>query len=194
MAEKTPSNDLEYSRQLQEKFELYLLALIFTLLGLAVQTAKFGTNTFGDILELLGWLFLLASGLVGLSRLEWLPVAYKTNANLKNLEAEHNHLKEAAAAGVQDYPVLDQAEPAHIDALIEDRSGAIKTVQGRLNELERTILRKYSIHKWLFVVGLTLLIGARGYPPVHAILKQQLTVHSSGQPTAAPSSADEFRR
>ena len=41
MIEPSTTGGLDYSRQLQEKFELYLLALIFTLLGLAVQTAKF---------------------------------------------------------------------------------------------------------------------------------------------------------
>ena len=59
-------DNIEYSRQLQEKFELYLLALTFTLLGLAVQTAKFGSFRMADALEILGWIALAISGLSGL--------------------------------------------------------------------------------------------------------------------------------
>jgi hypothetical protein len=43
-----PKKDLEYSRQLQKKLACYLLALVFMLLGLAVQTAKFGSNPIVD--------------------------------------------------------------------------------------------------------------------------------------------------
>lgn len=93
-----PQKDLEYSRQLQEKFEFYVLALIFTLLGLAVQTAKFGSYPIADRFELLGWLSLLLSGTVGLSRIEWLPVAYKKNCSL----TDHKSELAAIVAGVNE--------------------------------------------------------------------------------------------
>ncbi len=73
MSEAPGRNTREYARQLQEKFELYLLGLIFTLLALAVQTAKFGAAPCADGLEVAGWVSLLISGLVGLSRMEGVP-------------------------------------------------------------------------------------------------------------------------
>ena|ERR1017187_3553235 len=68
-------NDREYGMQLQEKFELYLLGLIFTVLALAVQTAKFDNiNIIAAYFELVSWVALLISGLVGLWRMELIPV------------------------------------------------------------------------------------------------------------------------
>ncbi|PCE27520.1 hypothetical protein BWP39_03180 [Paraburkholderia acidicola] len=162
-------SDIEYSRQLQEKFELYLLALTFTILGLAIQTAKFGTTHLSDLLEVCGWFALLASGLTGLSRLEWLPVTYKTASQLSDLKSEHGQFMEAAEQGYQALPASDQATPLDIHELIADRANAIQKVDVRVKQLERSILRKYSVHKWSFVLGLALLIGARGFPPVAAV-------------------------
>ena len=39
------------AQQTQEKFEFYLLSLVFTLLGLAVQSASFGTYLTKDGLQ-----------------------------------------------------------------------------------------------------------------------------------------------
>lgn len=194
MSDQSAKSDLEYSRQLQEKFELYLLALIFTLVGLAVQTAKFGASQTADILEFLGWVLLLISGLVGLSRFEWLPVAYKTNSHLVDLNNEHRQLMAASKQGHTEIAVLDQAEPANIETIIDDRAQAIQKVEVRVKGLEKSILRKYSVHKWLFVLGLALLIGARGYPPLVTMIDQHLATPSSGPAKAALSPAAEVKR
>lgn len=92
MSGKIQSDDLDYSRQLQGKFEFYLLTLVFTILGLAIQTADFGASKIADILELLAWISLLASGLAGILRLEWLPVIYKAHSNMIRAENEHGRL------------------------------------------------------------------------------------------------------
>ena len=62
---------------IQEKYELYLVSLTFTLLALSVQSASFGTHPIGDAFELLGWLLLLISGITGLLRLEQVPVVLR---------------------------------------------------------------------------------------------------------------------
>src|ERR1700675_3517520 len=66
-----------------EKFELYTISLVFTLLALSVQTAKFGDSYIADSSELLGWVTLLISGIFGLWRMELKPMA------LSNLERKH---------------------------------------------------------------------------------------------------------
>ena len=179
-------SDLEYSRQLQEKFELYLLALIFTLLGLAVQTAKFGAHQPADALELLGWTCLLISGFVGLSRIEWLPVIYQTNSRLSELKEEHARLVEAAENGVTALPVLDQPGLGDIREIIADRSRALVKTESRVKKLEKLTRRKYGVHKWLFVLGLALVVSARGYGPASGILSSTLTFR--GQSLAPQSS------
>jgi len=57
-----------------------------------------------------------------------------------------------------------------IQSLIADRSKAIQRTEVRIKEIEKSILRKYGIHKSLFAFGLTLLVLARGYPPLAAIV------------------------
>lgn len=72
-----PTPNVQHARDIQWKFEIYLLGLVFTLLALAVQTAKLGGGTWPALLEISGWLSLLVSGLSGLSRVEWLPVIHQ---------------------------------------------------------------------------------------------------------------------
>lgn len=62
---------------IQEKFELYLISLIFTLLALSVQTASFGKYPKADVIELLGWVLLLVSGIIGVLRLQLVPVVLR---------------------------------------------------------------------------------------------------------------------
>lgn len=185
MSDKPPSSDVEYARKLQEKFELYLLGLIFTLLALAVQTAKFGADDIADVFEIGGWICLLASGLVGLSRIEWVPVTLQTHSELVKIKNELAQLQDAAAHGVEEVPVLDQAVPANVTALVADRTAAVVRVEARVKSLEAGIRRKYGVHKWSFVLGLVLLIAARSYAPVQALAKKHLTLPSSGPPPAA---------
>ncbi|MCT7310069.1 hypothetical protein N5J06_03875 [Ralstonia sp. CHL-2022] len=159
-------SELEHSRELQEKFELYLLALIFTVLGLAIQTAKFGTYRVADVSEIVGWIALVASGVSGLWRMEWVPVALKTSAQLQGVRKERRELVEHANRGVQRVQIEDEPEPADVHELIAARDGIIQRGQSRLDEIERAIHMKYAIHKWTFVLGLALLIVARSYAPV----------------------------
>lgn len=169
----------EYSRQLQEKFELYLLALVFTVLGLAIQTASFGRYDLADCFELLAWILLLISGIAGLSRLEWVPVAYHTLGTAKDLKNERKNFIELLSSGVDRHPVVDHSEPLHIQELIDDRSVAIVKVEQRIKQLEESILRKYSIHKWCFVVAVAFLVCARGYPVADTLARKHLTTQFS---------------
>ncbi|KWA08771.1 hypothetical protein [Burkholderia territorii] len=163
-------SDLEHSRELQEKFELYLLGLIFTILALAIQTAKFGNSRVPDALEILAWISLGLSGLVGLSRLEWVPVALQNGTKLDGVRQERDRLAAAAEAGVLIVPVVDEPEPVNIHTLIAARDEGIKKAGARLKRIERKIVVKYEIHKWSFVVGLALLMAARAYIPVWTLI------------------------
>lgn len=52
----------EIGQRIQEKFRFYVLGLTFTILALAIQTAKFGISAVADGLELFGWVVLFVSG------------------------------------------------------------------------------------------------------------------------------------
>jgi hypothetical protein len=61
--------NLELAQRYQEKFAFYVIALTFTILGLAIQTASFDENTLSGALEIVAWFLLLISGLAGLYRI-----------------------------------------------------------------------------------------------------------------------------
>jgi len=99
--------NLEIAQKLQERFEFYLIALAFTILGLSIQTASFSRNPVPDMLELSAWCSLLISGLVGLSRLEWIPVAYKAHEEVVEIKGELERLREALRQGHTEVPIID---------------------------------------------------------------------------------------
>lgn len=162
------NDSLEHSRELQEKFELYLLALLFTLLAAAVQTAKFDGGSIANALELLGWLLLLLSGLVGLWRLELAYVAHMAHGKKLNAVARWDAYDEAAQ---------------RTDTLQVKRSDEVLSIRSEMDKLDSTITklteqeqafdislrRRWGFHKWTFVFGLSLLLGSRGLAPAVAL-------------------------
>ncbi len=76
----------EVALRSQEQFESYLLALTFTLLAAAVQTAKSGRVLTGDLLEWFGWFALFFSGLAGLWRFERRAAFYQALSNQQTQE------------------------------------------------------------------------------------------------------------
>lgn len=89
----------EASRESFSKFIFYFTGLAFTLLGLSVQTAAFGTNVYGNVAELVGWLLLLISGLAGLGRLRRLPVVHHTTAQKEQIRATLDRLQDIEIGG-----------------------------------------------------------------------------------------------
>jgi hypothetical protein len=68
------TQEYEIAQKQQDRFEFYLVSLVFTLLALSIQTSGFGESSVADIFELLGWVSLLTSGISGLWRMEFLPL------------------------------------------------------------------------------------------------------------------------
>ena len=56
--------------EFRHRYELYFVTLTFTLLGLAVQTAKSSTSVVIQFIEFGGWFLLFLSGLLGFYILE----------------------------------------------------------------------------------------------------------------------------
>lgn len=168
MAAEQQSHDAKFSQEIQHKYELYLIGLVFTLLGLSIQTAEFGVIIAADIYEILGWASLLASGLFGLWRLEWVPVALTLHADSVNLQYQKKTLEQHQAAGVSTVLVGERQES--ISSVINERAIAIMKLETRIKEIERSVLARYAWHRRLFVVGVVDIIISRAYVPVYEIL------------------------
>jgi hypothetical protein len=145
---------------LVEKLEFYFLGLTFTLLGLSVQTFKPTNFLSADLVEITGWFLLLISGLVGLSRLEWIPVNLGVKGRESYLEDAYRELGKAQESGE---PVIDSKSLQPIN-VTESRTVAAKSLEEikiRGRKLDRKNDIKYSAQKSLFLVGLVALILAR---------------------------------
>jgi hypothetical protein len=121
MSEPT-SNSIErrIAHETKEKFELYLLSLVFTLLALAIQSASFGHSLIKDALELLAWLSLLISGICGLRHLQWNPVLRVESADRQSRADEIIKLKEMKLAGQTHLLVVSSGEQQSIDQRIQN--------------------------------------------------------------------------
>lgn len=95
-------SEREIAQQSQEKFEFYLIGLVFTLLVLSIQTAKFGQSNLSNFFELSGWVSLAVSGLFGLSRLEYIPVIRDKIATKYEFEEKLAELRELQLKGVEE--------------------------------------------------------------------------------------------
>jgi hypothetical protein len=163
--------------EIKEKFEFYLLALVFTVLALAVQTSKFQACWYTDVLEIFGWLLLLTSGISGLLRLEKIPIAYFISADLKNAQQVIEQL------GRLPFNTENQTELA---------SETHNTKQRQLSDVKTTIKSLYGWHKWLFLAGIVSVALARALPAWDGIRDswQQSMNHSDyvqSPPSALPS-------
>lgn len=68
--------NLETGQRVQEKFDFYLVALTFAVVGLAIQTGSSSLNAVAIAAELLGRFALVVSGVIGLYRLSRIPTIY----------------------------------------------------------------------------------------------------------------------
>jgi hypothetical protein len=162
MTEKNQENpNITTSIELSRKFEFYFIALVFTILGLSVQTASIVREYYQYVFEILAWVSLLVSGLAGLSRLEWLPVAYQ---HYGCSEIEKNNLN-VISQGLEGRTVINekgQAWPgANLNNAKQELENQIKKRDKEISEIEKRTTMKYQIHKWAFVVGIISLVVSR---------------------------------
>lgn len=160
------TSNLDISIRIQEKFEFYFLSLTFIILGLSIQTSKFGTCVVSDGLELLAWISLFISGISGLSRMRWAPSLYKVKDEIIRRERYRDDAKQRKSVGENYIIDGDNNQKMPIDDVINTVSQGVKDVQGQLSELEVKNNFKYRLHTYGFTVGLFFLIGSRGYEPI----------------------------
>lgn len=141
----TKSSDIQSAQDVHHRLEFYLVAVAFTVAAFAIQTGEFSGKMIGDAAEAASWFLLTTSGLLGLWRLEYIPVMYRVN--------DFMYRKNGA---ICDY----SAHPEHADsvALLKKQ---IEEVQPKLELMENRNSRKYFWQKLCFVFGLISLLIAR---------------------------------
>ena len=119
------------------------------------------------------------SGLVGLSRLEWIPVAYKYHVEIESYQADAARLREAQQMGQQEVPVVDDERGnVPIEEAIEAQDNTITRLTPKKENIEKWILRKYQVHKWSFVIGLLFILLSRSCGPVISMANKFCSVNT----------------
>jgi hypothetical protein len=159
-----PESNLEISSRIQEKFDLYFLSLTFVVLGLSIQTAKFGGSLLADGLELICWVCLFVSGMSGLSRMRWVPSLHRA---IHAIVTREQYVKEAKVRQEQGEPyvVTRQDNQMPINDFINKAEKGVEVVKKQLAGLENRDTVKYWLHVWGFAAGIFFLICSRGLDP-----------------------------
>jgi hypothetical protein len=109
-------SDLKAAQDVHHRLEFYLVAVAFTVAGFAIQTGKFTGNRFGDTMEVTSWVLIVASAVLGLWRLEYIPVMYRLHHNIDRISAgiasdsSHPQYAEAQAKLAEIKPKLESME------------------------------------------------------------------------------------
>lgn len=157
--------------EVQQKFDYYVVALIFTLLAASIQTGEFGNSAPRDALELVSWFLLLVAGLVALWRLEWMHIADRLSTDLARIDQERLELLKHKAGGARSVLVGTTETMSTVEEQIANRKESASKLQKRMAQLDQSALHKYDIGRYALVLGLCLLVASRAYLPLLGILR-----------------------
>lgn len=156
--------------RIQERFDAYLLGLIFTILALSIQTATFGASAFATGCELLAWLSLLFSGVTGLARMEIVPELYRLFGLDERNEATIADTERQRLRGVREVVSSADSPAISIDEFLRGRLEMGKRIKEKIDPMQARVVRRYRLMRYSFVVGLILLLVARAYPHIGLLL------------------------
>lgn len=159
--------NIKAAREIQLKYQFYLLGLCFTILALAVQTAKFAGPAAANAIELAGWLFLLISGLIGMFRFELVPTLYQLSGRRTWLQDAKLELQKA---NTEEVLIPEQNKNAKTSDLVAKIDTELAIIDADFSEQDNKIISQYRLHRWLFVAGVVALVISRGYKPAASIL------------------------
>lgn len=159
------AQEFEIAQKQQEKFEFYLISLVFTLLALSIQTSEFGNSNIADAFELLGWILLLASGLAGLWRMEFLSIERVKGAQKEEYRDKVIEMEGLIQQGTTEVHVLENNATQAVSERRDEYQSAVDALGPVIKKLERNNLWKYTVHRYAFVVGVIALVFSRAYIP-----------------------------
>ena len=157
-------SDREMSAQDQSKFHFYLLSLVFTLLALAIQSAKLKVFPCADYFELAGWGLFLVSGLSGLLYMERGPQLRVRFAIRQEMENSLSEFRKLELQGHKSVYVAATKSEQLIAPVIAAREAELATMDTLMDSFHRRQKRVYWLFKYAFVCGLLLVVVSRAYP------------------------------
>ena len=152
----------DIAQQHQQKFEFYMVALVFTVLALSIQTANENGTFLNSVLEISAWACFLLSGLAALSKLEWYSISFFLFHYREIDESGAKRLREAKARGDEYVMILGTENKDPIDEYIQRKDESIEKKNRDIERVNKRGTLKYRIHKYAFVLGLMLLFVSRG--------------------------------
>jgi hypothetical protein len=161
--------NIAIGQRIQEKFDLYILGLIFTTLALSIQTAKFAGPATADVAELVSWLLFLVAGLAGLSRLEYVPEIYRLAGLLALQNDKASGADVAKSQGAREFTVAGTGTTIPVDDYTRRAREDASRLEAVLKPHHRMTRTKYRAMKAAFILGLVTLIFARGYAPIQRL-------------------------
>jgi hypothetical protein len=157
----TEEDQAAVAQRIREKFDFYLVALAFTILGLAVQTAKFGVLVWADVFEMTGWMCLLVSGVVGLSRMEWSAHAHHVHAMRDSNKKRLSQVQQGIALGGT-FVSSETGKPVSAQQEVGVATQNIATISVAIENLDKHLTRRYWVQRISFLAGSCALLLARG--------------------------------
>lgn len=162
-------SDIEAGQRRKERYEYYLVALVFTTLAFSIQTATNTGIALVSVTEVCSWLSLFASGMFALSRMYHLPVVYAYSAEINSLS---ENIEDALALEREGHTELktNKGISAPIKEYIAEHRDAIDSRNTKTHNLNKKLKRFSISHRVLFVLGFLLLMCARAYPQFKGLL------------------------
>lgn len=155
--------NLAVAQQVQSRNHFYLLGLVFTVLALAVETANSKGPLAASVAELLGWLLLLTSGVLGIFRFESVPRLYQLFDAQQKLTTERSRLAQAVAAGFDVVYDEQRAREGPISDYASSVEKDVELARRTVKELNASLNKRYIMHRWLFLAGVACLMVSRGW-------------------------------
>jgi len=147
-----------------EKYEFYFLGLTFAFLGASIQTVDFSEySKVNSIIELAGWFAFGLSGVVGLSKIEYLSSLITIRNKKYSNEGYVSELQKARASGTQSIRVAETGEVLEINQIISTIEADVSTWNNRLEQFGKWHEIKHIVQKYSFLSALFLVACSRAF-------------------------------
>ena len=164
--EENVTKNLDIAINYQEKYDFYIVSLVFTILAFSIQTSHFEGNILIKISELVAWIALLISGIAGLSMLRDTRFLYKLIALKHKFENKENDFKELLLKGVKEIHILEDSKDHPVDEQIKLAGESVSKIENKLKVEQSKNKKRYRIQNVFMIMGFSFLIISRGIIPI----------------------------
>lgn len=155
--------NLDFTQKFQQQFEFYFTGLVFTLLGLAVQTGKPTHHIWASYFEFGGWVSLMACGFVSLHRLWMVPTLIKMQVELTEIILILGQLNVDITNGHSPNTPVTSENDTHLTLAqaIEQHTQLKKSIEVKVKKSQAMNIFKGRICMGTFLLALLFLIISR---------------------------------